>query len=242
MGVKTFTAVFLVSLLLGLLIWLPASMITRQLQLPDDVSLQQVDGTLWQGGAQLTLMQQPLEVRWQHLGWGSMAKWQVQLLAPGVRVQGDLNLRALAIEDWNGRVHSSFVNALLQNHPMTTGTQLNGELELRALWLVGNWSLQPLSASGRIISSADRLSHTFFGAPQQLNIPPSEWYLSDTDNEPGINVQMVDAELELLLVANLYADRSFDYQVQRRLPEAVGLPVSGSGEVVAAAVRGEPLF
>ncbi len=242
MGVKTYSAVFVLGLIIGSIIWLPASLVLRWVDLPQEVQISQVEGTLWQGRAQLNLLQQPVSLSWQLQGLNQLGRWDLALLAPGLNLGGLLDARQLSLIDWNGRIQAGFINSLLAQTEMTQGTVVNGELELRGLWLISNWQLQPTLASGRIISTADSLTHTFFGMPQTLNIPMVEFYLSAPEQEQGFRLQMVDSELDLLLNAQLYQDRSFDYQVYRQLPESVGVPVSGSGAVVASVERGEPLF
>lgn len=242
MGLKSLLAVFAVSLLLGLLLWLPAALLVRQLTVPEGLALTQVQGTLWRGSTQVRVADQNINLHWQPAGGLRPLAWQLTVAGQGLSLAGELDLWQARLNDWTGQVDASFINQAMASHFYTQGTRLNGPLEVRGLSILSNWSLDPLGAHGRILSGTSQVEHTFFGLPQQVPVPLMDVILSTTPEQPGILVEVIDHEFETLTNARLYNDRTYSYEVYNRMLLSLGMPSQGNAEIGMQAERRGPLF
>jgi len=201
---KIYIAVGIVTFLLFIILFAPAKVIWRLLDdkvSPSLFSLSHIEGTFWQGSADLTgKFLPPGEIEWQinpiHLITGKvMTHLSLHGSFHNLTTSVSMESKQLHINELSGSVQAEAVNPLIDNY----GFQVSGNLDLQDLnlHLAENW-IEHLS--GNLEWSGGMVKYSTFRSAQLYELPPLAGDLMMQSTVVVLDIKDITNELAVLAV------------------------------------------
>lgn len=202
--------------------------VSPRVPLPQQVTVHQVSGRVWQGAAGLSFQGRPLIVHW-HLGWPSVT---ALTLPVGFSLESlNSKLEGRLVTGWpdqadlqaEGRVHVKDFESLIEQ---SGGAMLAGDVTIRNLrlrWQNGRFQ----SAAGLATWPGGTVTWPQGGRIQSAQFPPMEASLGGEAGQLSLRIAR-QGRNEPVAEADIFTDGILEVRVYKRLLDLAGQSWSGA--------------